>query len=212
MMVSSKDLLRARRIAMRTRAASACKTCRALKTRCNDYRPCKRCKRSGHACMESSKSARQKPYDQLRQAGHLSTTKPLVTARLNAIQVAGAPNALENPDLESTVLISSIANSNPRSRQERLCAFYEVGYTTSSIDFPGVQRNQPIIALVKPADPQESSLVQCTALMLSASLASPVRDFPLPPMILPSFAFPCPAGMNGIHRPIALHRRGPDFS
>ena len=46
-MVSSQDLLKARRIAMRTRASVACSRCKLSKSKCNDYRPCKRCKRSG---------------------------------------------------------------------------------------------------------------------------------------------------------------------
>ena len=48
--VSSKDIQRARRIALRTRSSAACAKCRETKTKCNDYRPCARCKRNGEAC------------------------------------------------------------------------------------------------------------------------------------------------------------------
>ena len=42
------DLLqRARRMAQRSRAATACLPCKAGKARCNDYRPCARCKKAG---------------------------------------------------------------------------------------------------------------------------------------------------------------------
>ncbi len=46
-MVSSKDIQNARRIALRTRASAACLQCKVSKTKCNDYRPCKRCKSMG---------------------------------------------------------------------------------------------------------------------------------------------------------------------
>ena len=41
--VSSKDLLRARRIAKRRRAHAACFRCKEIKVKCSDYRPCKKC-------------------------------------------------------------------------------------------------------------------------------------------------------------------------
>jgi hypothetical protein len=40
-------LQRARRMAQRSRAASACLSCKASKARCSDYRPCARCKKAG---------------------------------------------------------------------------------------------------------------------------------------------------------------------
>jgi hypothetical protein len=40
-------LQRARRMAQRSRAAAACLPCKAGKARCNDYRPCARCKKAG---------------------------------------------------------------------------------------------------------------------------------------------------------------------
>ena len=42
----AKLLLRARRMATRIRAASACKPCKAKKSKCSDYRPCAQCKGS----------------------------------------------------------------------------------------------------------------------------------------------------------------------
>ena len=44
-----KDLLRVRRIAMRTRAQAACPQCKAKKTKCSDNRPCKQCVGTVHA-------------------------------------------------------------------------------------------------------------------------------------------------------------------
>jgi hypothetical protein len=40
-------LNRARRMATRTRAETACQPCKAKKARCSDYRPCRRCLESG---------------------------------------------------------------------------------------------------------------------------------------------------------------------
>ena len=41
-------------MAQRSRAAAACLPCKASKTRCNDYRPCARCKKAGiiQLCMD----------------------------------------------------------------------------------------------------------------------------------------------------------------
>ena len=46
-------LIRARRLAQRSRAAAACPPCKKSKLRCSDYRPCARCKKSGlDVCMD----------------------------------------------------------------------------------------------------------------------------------------------------------------
>ena len=42
--VSSEAIQKARRIALRGRSAVACVPCKEAKTKCNDYRPCGRCK------------------------------------------------------------------------------------------------------------------------------------------------------------------------
>ncbi len=40
-------LFRARRLAQRSRAATACLLCKANKSKCSDFRPCSRCRRLG---------------------------------------------------------------------------------------------------------------------------------------------------------------------
>jgi hypothetical protein len=47
--ISTKDLQKARRNAERKRASVACARCKAGKTKCSDYRPCKKCKSSNVA-------------------------------------------------------------------------------------------------------------------------------------------------------------------
>ena len=55
-------LLRARRLAKRTRAEAACQLCKRSKLKCSDYRPCARCKKSGVAtCMDLQYSAQSTP-------------------------------------------------------------------------------------------------------------------------------------------------------
>jgi hypothetical protein len=53
-------LLRARRMAQRSRAAAACAPCKANKSRCSDYRPCGRCKKLGTklVCLDFPSIAR----------------------------------------------------------------------------------------------------------------------------------------------------------
>ncbi len=49
----AKQLIRAQRMAKRSRAFAACLPCKAKKAKCNDYRPCARCQRSpGEECID----------------------------------------------------------------------------------------------------------------------------------------------------------------
>ena len=51
----SKQLIRAQRLAKRTRASAACLPCKSKKAKCNDYRPCARCQRSpGEVCIDDN--------------------------------------------------------------------------------------------------------------------------------------------------------------
>ena len=51
----AKQLIRAQRLAKRSRASAACLPCKAKKAKCNDYRPCARCQRSpGEECIDDN--------------------------------------------------------------------------------------------------------------------------------------------------------------
>ncbi len=50
--VSTKDLIRVRRLATRRRAAAACMRCKSAKIKCADNRPCKKCAESNLDCSE----------------------------------------------------------------------------------------------------------------------------------------------------------------
>jgi hypothetical protein len=53
--MDNKQLLKARRMAMRVRAAVACKACKQKKTKCGDSRPCSKCKASRNSdCVDGS--------------------------------------------------------------------------------------------------------------------------------------------------------------
>jgi hypothetical protein len=58
--ISTKDLQKARRNAERKRASVACARCKAGKTKCSDYRPCKKCKNSNvmRECVDGDLSIR----------------------------------------------------------------------------------------------------------------------------------------------------------
>ncbi len=51
--MNSVDLSKARRLALRKRAALACQVCKKAKSKCNDFRPCTRCKSQGNGCIET---------------------------------------------------------------------------------------------------------------------------------------------------------------
>jgi hypothetical protein len=59
--ISTKDLQKARRNAERKRASVACAYCKTGKTKCSDYRPCKKCKESNMTseCVDGGLSIRQ---------------------------------------------------------------------------------------------------------------------------------------------------------
>ncbi len=51
--VSSKDLLKARQMAKRKRTSVACSRCKMAKSKCTEYRPCKRCVDSRVECEKA---------------------------------------------------------------------------------------------------------------------------------------------------------------
>ena len=51
-----KKLLKARRMAKRTRTNAACIPCKERKVKCNDSRPCSRCNLYARACISDSQS------------------------------------------------------------------------------------------------------------------------------------------------------------
>ena len=63
--VSSKDIQKARQIAKRNRTSIACNRCKASKTKCSDYRPCKHCAMSNAAqsCAQGSQIKRSNQAD-----------------------------------------------------------------------------------------------------------------------------------------------------
>ena len=75
--ISTKDLHRARRNAERKRASVACARCKAGKTKCSDYRPCKKCKHSNLAedCKDGDLLT--------EQSGDASTSRASFDARVH---------------------------------------------------------------------------------------------------------------------------------
>jgi hypothetical protein len=55
---SGSEIKQARRLATKTRASTACRTCTQLKKRCSDERPCSRCIRNGksESCLQAMNS------------------------------------------------------------------------------------------------------------------------------------------------------------
>ena len=72
-------LLRARRMAQRTRASAACLRCKANKVRCSDYRPCAQCREVGAAstCTDLQSARRSSSASADETCQPLSTTPTL---------------------------------------------------------------------------------------------------------------------------------------
>ena len=60
--VSSKDLLKARQSAKRSRTSVACARCKVAKIKCTEYRPCKRCVKSRVVCDEGKPEVYERPH------------------------------------------------------------------------------------------------------------------------------------------------------
>ena len=67
--VSSKQIQKARQMAKRSRTAVACVRCKAAKSKCSDYRPCKQCVNSNSCCTEASESKSASNTSILPQSG-----------------------------------------------------------------------------------------------------------------------------------------------
>jgi hypothetical protein len=91
--VTSKDIQRARRAALRTRSSIACAQCREAKTKCNDYRPCSRCKHNGDA--DNCRS------DQSQYQVHKSSVRNTIDAAANSHSVDYEAVTSENNKLQT---------------------------------------------------------------------------------------------------------------
>ena len=67
--VFSKQIQKARQMAKRSRTAVACVRCKAAKSKCSDYRPCKQCLNSNSRCTEASESKSASNTSILPQSG-----------------------------------------------------------------------------------------------------------------------------------------------
>ena len=95
-MVSTVDLMQARRSAKRTRAALACSRCKVSKSKCSDYRPCGRCTRAGQAslCLGAN--------------NNVSTYKPQdVSSAGTCISPRATPSLLSAINLKTSVILAS---------------------------------------------------------------------------------------------------------
>ena len=82
--VSSKDIQKARQSAKRSRASLACASCKIAKTKCSDYRPCKRCSRSDKkfACSEGQQTTNAEGPGRFQASVSGSACKPLENGEL----------------------------------------------------------------------------------------------------------------------------------
>jgi hypothetical protein len=77
--VDSALLLRARRLAKRSRAETACQLCKASKLRCSDYRPCARCKKVGAELCTDMRSSTPRTPQAIKGAQSSDLSLPLTS-------------------------------------------------------------------------------------------------------------------------------------
>ncbi len=106
-------ILRARRMAQRSRAAAACLPCKANKSKCSDFRPCTRCKRlRTKVCAdphsELSAGTKMLPivigvYGNSANSIYYSTTSSIILEshpNIDTASFCGSNIALRKPTLE----------------------------------------------------------------------------------------------------------------
>ena len=88
--VTYKDLLKARRIAKRTRTYHACARCKSRKAKCTDYRPCKRCANTKYA-ISCSSSLEDSTATRGNQTSNQETVSLYVESRGSQGKIESAP-------------------------------------------------------------------------------------------------------------------------
>ena len=117
-MSSSKDLQKVRRNAKRSRVVAACVPCKSARTRCSDYRPCKRCSDSGKGgnCVDQNETNHKKAY---RFAAPSEMPSP------NSDQIIPSRNAAFLPvsDWAGSAQYSALQTVHPETNTEQTSHF-----------------------------------------------------------------------------------------
>jgi hypothetical protein len=107
--VSSKAIQKARQMAKRNRTSVACMGCKSAKARCSEYRPCKKCSRSGEECVDlhspsldrqacrSEQVCHQRPNLDMKLPGLFTSGLSFWNSSIAAIQ----PSTATNQDIAS---------------------------------------------------------------------------------------------------------------
>jgi hypothetical protein len=105
-------------MALRTRAASACKSCKSAKLKCNDYRPCSRCVRNNNeSCVTSGKCDDVILQGAIVLPGSLPPLQTM-TAATDPVFVVGRNHFVEAAALPS---LQKVTIHNDRSNAKRQC-------------------------------------------------------------------------------------------
>ncbi len=106
--VSTKDLIRVRRLAARRRAAVACPRCKQAKIRCTDNRPCKKCAKSNLECFEKRSDSPQAPQSSHSKFSNDPHCGIEAYATVRYLIRENQTNALFGDPMESTGSTSSL--------------------------------------------------------------------------------------------------------
>jgi hypothetical protein len=104
----AKQLIRAQRLAKRSRASAACLPCKAKKARCNDYRPCARCQRSpGEVCIDDNPEITSSMYHALMmRASSASSNQGSMPVR-RSFHAAIVPDSSQNGNSDAFASFAS---------------------------------------------------------------------------------------------------------
>ena len=146
---SSRDLIRARQMAKRRRAETACSRCKAGKTKCSDYRPCKRCTLAGaeSKCsrpmvLESTRSAETASIDSdtVAEFKNQQITFSLSFGTVASELVARPERYMHGPSLEA---LQSTSGNYLLTALERAASKLIIFFTGANVNLLPATRQDP---------------------------------------------------------------------
>ena len=110
-MSSSDALQEIRRNAKRSRVSAACVPCKSARTRCSDYRPCKRCSNTGKGgyCVDQNETNHKKAY-------HLAATSEMPSPDAETITTSCNDALLTVSDLAGSAQYSAVQTIHPETK------------------------------------------------------------------------------------------------
>jgi hypothetical protein len=200
--VSSKAIQKARQIAKRNRSAVACVRCKAAKSRCSDFRPCKHCVSSRVPCDDSVlKSSTPGSANQIlmNTADFMCQSEKYPPS--NTMQHLGCSG------ITSIQTMTTPTTYQPRNKKHRNQSEYFYHTLTGSIDFHACQmgkESKPATEILAQSDFLEPATMTLPGFGKPSSYSPPPWTSVPQQTLLPPLCFATPLPFTAQASRIAL--------